>query len=54
MGYKLLGFVVWHGTRWYVRRRYSASPRNLAIAGLAGAAIAGGVAVAVRRANRDQ
>jgi hypothetical protein len=23
MGYKMLGFVVWQGARWYVRRRAS-------------------------------
>lgn len=22
MGYKVLGYVVWHGGKWYVRRRY--------------------------------
>lgn len=22
MGYKALGYVVWHGGKWYVRRRY--------------------------------
>jgi predicted MFS family arabinose efflux permease len=21
MGYKMLGFVVWHGAQWYVRKR---------------------------------
>jgi len=24
MGYKLLGFAVWQGARWYLRRRYGA------------------------------
>jgi hypothetical protein len=23
MAYKMLGFVVWHGAQWYVRRRVS-------------------------------
>ena len=23
MGYKILGYVVWNGGKWYVKRRYS-------------------------------
>jgi hypothetical protein len=50
MGYKLLGYVVWQGGKWYVRRRVHPSPHKVAIAGLAGAALAGGAVVAQRRA----
>jgi hypothetical protein len=39
MGYKLLGFAVWKGAKWYVGRRFG--PK----AGLK-AAVAGGVLVA--------
>ena len=46
MGYKLLGFAVWQGAKWYLRRRVPNAGRNVAIAGLAGSLIAGGVAVA--------
>jgi hypothetical protein len=53
MGYKLLGFAVWQGARWYVRRRHPTLPRNLAIAGVAGLAIVGGVAVALRHGDED-
>lgn len=53
MGYKLLGFVVWQGARWYLRRRYPGLPRKLAIAGAAGLAVAGGVAVALRHGDDD-
>ncbi|HEX4466517.1 MAG TPA: hypothetical protein VH025_04975 [Solirubrobacteraceae bacterium] len=46
-GYKLLGFVVWQGGRWYLRRKLS--PRRLLARGaVAGVAVIGG-AVAVKR-----
>jgi hypothetical protein len=48
MGYKVLGYVVWQGGKWYVRRRFRGTPRKLAIAGLAGLLVAGAV-VAQRR-----
>ena len=43
MGYKLLGYVVWNGGKWYARRRYGsiASPRNLAAGGVVVAAVVG-------------
>jgi hypothetical protein len=47
MGYKLLGFAVWQGGKWYVRRRMSGVGRKLAIVGL-GAAVVGGVIAAQR------
>jgi hypothetical protein len=43
MGYKVLGYIVWHGAKWYVRRRYGHLPRNVAI----GALVAGGVVAAL-------
>ena len=49
MGYKLLGYVVWQGGKWYVRRRVENVPRKLALAGLAGAVLVGGLVVAQRR-----
>ena len=30
MGYKLLGFAVWQGGKWYVRRRYGHLPKRVA------------------------
>ena len=45
MGYKLLGFVVWQGSKLYLRRRLPGAGRKLAIAGAAGAAIVAGAAV---------
>jgi len=46
MGYKVLGFVVWQGAKWYLRRRVPDVGRKVAIAALAGGLIAGGIAVA--------
>jgi hypothetical protein len=46
MGYKVLGFVVWQGAKWYVHRRFPHAGRKVAIAALAGGLVAGGVAVA--------
>lgn len=53
MGYKVLGFVVWRGARWYVRRRVAGgAKRKLALAGVAALAI-GGAVVAGRAAGGD-
>ena len=52
MGYKLLGFVVWEVLRIYMRRRFQGTARKLAIAGAAGAVVAG-AAVAAQRARSD-
>lgn len=43
-GYKLLGFVVWRGARWYLRKRLP-SPRKIALA--TGAGVTGVVAAVV-------
>jgi hypothetical protein len=53
MGYKLLGYVVWRGGRWYVRRRFPHLGRNLAIGGAVAVVVLGGAAAlgAQRRAN---
>lgn len=55
MGYKLLGYVVWKGGKWYLRRQLRGHERQLAVAaGGAGLVLAGGAAafVATRRAKR--
>jgi hypothetical protein len=41
--YRLLGFAVWNGAKWYARRRLP-STRKLAVSALAGL---GGVSVAI-------
>ena len=53
MGYKLLGFAVWQGGKWYVRRRFGATARKAAVAGLAALALGGGIAIALRQQGSD-
>ncbi len=45
MGYKLLGFAVWQGGKWYVRRRVSGAARKAALGGLAALIVGGAIAV---------
>ncbi len=52
MGYKLLGFAVWQGSKWYMRRRFTGLRRKVAIAGLSAMVVAGVVA-AGRQATGD-
>ncbi len=47
-GYKLLGYAVWRGGKWYLRRRLP-SARTAAVAGVAGLSA---LAVAVLLARR--
>lgn len=49
MGYKFLGFVLWQGTKWYMRRNVSGFKAKLAIAGI-GALVVAGAAAASRQA----
>lgn len=50
MGYKILGFVVWQGGKWYLRRRIRDARRELALAGVA-AVVSVGVFAAQRRSS---
>lgn len=51
MGYKILGYLVWRGVRFYLRRRMAGGMRRkLLLAGAAGAAAAG--AIVAQRAVR--
>jgi hypothetical protein len=51
MGYKFLGYAVWQGAKWYLRRRVEMSTgKKVAIVGAAGALIAGAI-VAGRQAT---
>jgi hypothetical protein len=52
MAYKLLGYVVWRGGKWYIRRRFGGARRKLALAAVLTAVVAGLVA-AQRLPNRD-
>jgi hypothetical protein len=51
MFYKLLGFIVWNGGKVFLRNRYGSTyvPKSL----LAGAVVAGGVALALVAAKRN-
>ncbi|MBV8954062.1 MAG: hypothetical protein JO153_01695 [Solirubrobacterales bacterium] len=44
MGYKMLGYVVWQGAKWYLRRRYPGAGRKVMIGGAAAAALAAAAA----------
>jgi len=48
MGYKILGFAVWQGGKWYLKRRAQGMKRKAAIAALAGLVV-GGLVVAQRQ-----
>ena len=49
-GYKLLGYLVWQGGKWYLGRRLP-SGRTIAMSGLAAAGVFGAVVVFARRAG---
>jgi len=49
MGYRILGFAVWHGGKWYLRRRYGDRPRRIAIAAL----VVGGLGAALIAQRRN-
>ncbi|HET8976802.1 MAG TPA: hypothetical protein VFN87_01520 [Solirubrobacteraceae bacterium] len=53
MGYKVLGFAVWQGSKWYLRRRMTGMKAKAAVAG-AGALVLAGAAVAGRQAVANQ
>jgi hypothetical protein len=49
MGYKILGFAVWQGGKWYLKHRAGGLKRKAAFAALAGVVVIGGLAVAQRQ-----
>jgi hypothetical protein len=49
VGYKILGYAVWNGAKWYLNRRYGRT-KKVAAAGVVGAAI---VAIAVASSRRS-
>jgi hypothetical protein len=51
MGYKILGFAVWHGAKGYLRWRLGALGSRKAVA-VAAAVVGAGVAVLVVRGSR--
>jgi hypothetical protein len=52
MGYKILGYAVWHGGKWYARRRVDGSGTKTKAAVLgAGVLVLAGAALAGRQAT---
>jgi hypothetical protein len=54
VGYKILGYAVWNGARWYLRRRYGSvlPSRRTAAAGFVALAV-GALALVAARRDRD-
>jgi len=50
MGYKLLGFAVWRGARWYLGRRFAGARTKLVAGGAIAAALVV-VGLGARRAS---
>jgi len=53
MAYKILGFAVWQGSKWYVRRRMSGLGAKVALASVSAAVLAGVVAAGRQAAISD-
>jgi hypothetical protein len=49
-GYRLLGYAVWHGGKWYLRRRLP-SARTLGLSGLAACGVGAAAVLIARRPN---
>ena len=52
VGYQALGFAVWKGGKWYLRRRYGEAPRKAALGGLAVLLVAA-LVLGARKATSD-
>jgi len=54
MGYKILGFAVWHGARWYVRKRFGALvPSRRVLTGALVVSAVGAIAVVTAHRSSD-
>ena len=53
MGYKLVGYIVWKGGKWYVRRRAHEARRSLAIGAVVALVLAGVLTAPRHRAARQ-
>jgi hypothetical protein len=49
MYYKALGFVVWKGGTWYLRRRFGGAPKKIGAGALVAVAIAAAIAIVQRQ-----
>jgi hypothetical protein len=52
VGYQALGFAVWKGAKWYVRRRFGEAPKKAAVGGLAVLVVAA-LVLGARKATSD-
>ena len=52
MGYKILGYIVWQGGKWYARRRFGDARRNAAISAVVALVLAGVLAASKQRLNQ--
>lgn len=55
MAYKMLGFVVWQGARWYARRRIGSlvPSRRVATGALVVGVVGAAAVIAARSSDRD-
>jgi hypothetical protein len=55
MGYKILGYAVWRGAKWFLRRKAGQvmPSRRLVSAGVVGLAVTGIAVAAARRSGSD-
>ncbi len=51
MQYRALGFIVWKGATWYVRRKYGGAPKKVAAGGVVALALAAVLLVFQRRSG---
>jgi hypothetical protein len=52
VAYKILGYAVWNGGKWYVKRRYTGGgAKRVAALGIIGAAVAALVVAGSRRSG---
>lgn len=49
MYYKALGWAVWKGGTWYLRRRYGTAPKKIGAGALAAVGVAGVIVIAQRK-----
>ena len=50
MQYRVLGFIVWKGANWYIRRKFGGAPAKVAAGGVVGLAL-GAVLLILQRRN---
>ena len=53
MGYKILGFAVWQGAKWYLRGRLTGVGAKVALGAVSVAVVAGVIAAGRQAASSD-